>query len=391
MKLLSSFHPERSDTSHQNCLTTNSIDRCAESTVHLIHDRRWSRRQKIALLKELGSIDAVLGLNSAQAQSILDSRLRRVGERPDQAMIARELVWLQESSHHLISYFDQAYPECLREIDDPPLALYAKGDLSVLHEPAVSIVGSRRPSPIGSQVVKEISGTLSSLGIVIVSGAALGIDGLAHRAALDVAGSTIAVLGNGINVVYPTKNKTLLKDIANNGLILSEYPIDQAPSRYTFPDRNRIVSGLSLGVVVIEAAERSGTLITARLATEQNRELMVVPGAAMNNQYVGSHRLIREGAALVCSGQDVVENLANELAQHLAKTTVTQEHIDSELPHISDLAQTVFHMLDYSSLSIDALVEMTGLAPNEVVSSLLELELQSMVATTAEGGYIKVI
>jgi len=211
--------------------------------------------------------------------------------------VQADLDWLAGDRHHLIALDSVYYPSLLREIPDPPLVLFAIGDIGLLNEPQVAVVGSRRPTPVGDRVTRDISNGLASLGIVVTSGMALGIDAAAHQAALSDQGSSVAVLGNGLDTVYPSRNRELFSQLASNGLIVSEYPLGVKPSRYTFPQRNRIISGLSHGVVIVEAAERSGTLVTARLALEQNKEVMVVPGSALSSQYRGSHDLIKQGAA----------------------------------------------------------------------------------------------
>ncbi len=363
----------------------------AEAWLRFMRDRRWSRQQKHALLMYFGSIDAAVCAKNEQARTVVGGRRKRAEANVDEAQVQVELDWLEHPQHHLIHRFDSRYPKLLQQISDPPIALFANGDLSLLDAPKVAIVGSRRPSPVGVKVAADIASSLSKLGVVIVSGMALGVDAVAHRAALEAGGPTIAVTGAGPDVIYPRRHKNLHQQIANQGLLLSEYPFGTQPSRHSFPDRNRLVSGISCGVVIIEAAERSGTLITARMALEQNRELMVVPGAALSEQYRGSHRLIRDGAALVCGSQEVLMQLSSELSAYCQPNS-GQNQRDTSTDVSSEMTSTqkkVWQELDYDAVLIDELVTATGLSISEVTNTLLELELNSMVAATSEGGYIR--
>ncbi len=322
----------------------------------------------------------------------VNQRLRPNAFQVDLSAIENELAWLEQPEHHLITYFDERYPEQLRNIIDPPIALFAAGNLGELNKAKVAMVGSRRPSPTGVKITERIAGGLAELGVDIVSGMALGIDGIAHHAALAAGGSTIALLGSGIDVVYPTRHRKLYEKLISEGLVLSEYPLSLAPSKYTFPDRNRLVSGLSMGVVIIEAAQRSGTLITARLAAEQNRELMVVPGSALSDQYSGSHELIRDGAALVTSLDDVLMQLSKELSEYcIADPDLSPVTQDSRqyLQTLSADQSKVLNALDFEAASIDAIIAASGLVAEQVSVILLELELDGVVASAPEGGYIR--
>ena len=268
-------------------------------------------------------------------------------------------------------------------MSDPPIALFAKGDASQLARPQIAIVGSRRPTPVGSALAQRLAGGLAELGVVITSGLALGIDSAAHIGALNAGGDSTAVLGSGLDVFTPARNKVLFNRLSCEGLVVSEYPLAYPASRYTFPERNRIVSGLSLGVVIVEAAERSGTLITARLAAEQNREVMVVPGSGLSAQYRGSHALIQQGAALVASVDDVLHCLGSELNGW------------KKLSSSGDIAQRSYdgdaRLLRYigaESTSMDNIILASGLTSAEVSSMLISLEIEGVVAVSDDGGYI---
>ncbi len=366
--------------------------------LRFIRDRRWSRLQKRQLLEHFLSVEKVLNADSGEVKQVLEGRVLNKSPGVDEAKVQAELNWLMGTQNFLITYFDDRYPDLLRQINDPPIALFASGDLSLLDSPKVAIVGSRRPTPLGVKVTQDIAASLSKLGVAVVSGMALGIDGVAHVAALNSNGPSIAVVGSGLDVIYPSRHVHLFQQLVGQGLVLSEYPLGFKPTRYTFPERNRLVSGLSLGVVIVEAAERSGTLITARMSIEQNRELMVVPGAAVSRQYAGSHRLIKDGAALVCSGQEVIELLSGELSDYCAlkqnalesnvsESTSSQERVISQ--SFSPQQNKIFALLDYESSSVDFLIQKSSLTAAEVSAILLELELLGVASTAVDGGYVK--
>src|SRR5262249_44743724 len=212
---------------------------------------------------------------------------------------------------------DEEFPAALREIFDPPLTIYTRGNRALMKEPAVAIVGSRRPTAYGRAVARRLAMDLAQKGLVIISGMARGVDSAAHEGAIEVGGNTIAVLGTGIDVPYPAENKKLYEQIGAKGLLISEFPLGTFPAPQNFPIRNRVISGLSLGVVVVEAAQYSGSLITARLAMEQNREVFAVPGSVTNKNSWGPHVLIKQGAKLVQDWQDVMEEMPPEVRQRL--------------------------------------------------------------------------
>jgi DNA processing protein len=379
----------------QDCLfSCDSNDDVSQITIEksvnaewcrLIRDRRWSSAQKLQLIAHFKRPELVLSAASEQARLVFTGRQRSSLSKVDKPMIDVDLSWLEEQSHHLIPITDSRYPGLLRRLIDPPLALFAIGDITLLAEPQVAIVGSRKPTPIGDKVTRSISHGLADLGVVVTSGMALGVDGIAHQAALHAGGGSIAVLGNGLDTIYPARNQALFQQLSTVGLVVSEYPLGTPPARYTFPQRNRIVSGLSHGVVIVEAAERSGTLITARLAMEQNREVMVVPGSALSSQYRGSHELIRQGAALVSCRDDVLHCLSEPLSRFL-------QSVDSGLS-VRPLQATVTEnsLLQYisaESTSVDDIILGSRLTSAEVSSMLLELELIGVVAIANDGGYV---
>lgn len=359
------------------------------SWFRLVRDRRWSSSQKRDLIRHFNCPTLVLSASEEQTRRIIRGQERHspslIIEASIEASVEVDMAWLDAEGHHLISMSDQRYPPLLRELVDPPLVLFAIGNVELLKDPQVAIVGSRKPTPIGDRVTCCISSGLAKVGVIVTSGMALGIDGIAHQAAFETGAATIAVLGNGLDTVYPSRHRALFERLSCEGLLLSEYPLGVKPDRYTFPQRNRIVSGLSLGVVIVEAAERSGTLITARLALEQNKELMVVPGSALSRQYAGSHRLLQQGAALVSSAEDVVHCLSEPLSRFL-------QSLPTKITNATALEQQRQHILlkhiSTESTSIDHIISSSQLTAAKVSSMLLELELIGAVAIANDGGYV---
>jgi DNA processing protein len=352
----------------------------------LIRDRRWSQAQKRQLIDGFGCPFLALNAPLEQVRTVISGRQQNKSSLIDESMLEADQYWLSCDHHHLVSLSDPEYPALLRELCDPPLALFAIGNIGLLGQPQVAMVGSRKPTPVGEKVARTISGELANLGIVVTSGMALGIDGAAHRGALNVGGPSIAVLGNGLDTIYPARHKALFDKLSTDGLIVSEYPLGVRPDRYTFPQRNRIVSGLSYGVVIVEAAERSGTLITARLAIEQNRDVMVVPGSALSAQYKGSHYLLQQGAALVSSSSDVLNCLSAPLSRIIEAKTTGPFSEPADQPSV--LQQRLLEHISTESTSVDDIILSSQLTSAEVSSMLLELELIGAVAISNDGGYV---
>jgi len=276
------------------------------------------------------------------------------------------------------------YPRLLSAIPDPPLVLWVLGHPAVLTEPAVAIVGSRAGSAYGLEVAGRLAEDLAAAGATIVSGLARGVDSAAHRGALAAEGLTIAVLGSGLLRVYPPEHGRLAESIAEKGgAVVSEWPPDTPPRGPNFPGRNRIISGLSLGVVVIEAAERSGSLITAGFALEQGREVMAVPGSVLTGRYRGCHALIRDGATVVESVDDVIACLRDSPLRLVNESVTAPEVIEPPHPVLSLLAPG-------EADDIDTLAARSGLKPASLLPRLLELELQGEVRRVAGGRFVRV-
>jgi len=289
----------------------------------------------------------------------------------------------EKSGISVVPWGDPLYPPLLAAIPDPPLVLWVRGRPAGLIEPAVAIVGSRAGSAYGLEVAGRLGEDLAASGATVVSGLARGVDSAAHRGALAGEGLTIAVLGSGLLRVYPPEHRRLAEAIAEKGAVISEWPPATPPRAPNFPARNRIISGLSLGVVVIEAAERSGSLITAGFALEQGREVMAVPGSVLTGRYRGCHALIRDGAAVVESAEDVIACLRDSPLRLVNRPATEPEAIEPPHPVLSLLAPG-------EADDIDTLAARSGLKPASLLPRLLELELQGAVRRVAGGRFVRV-
>ncbi len=288
--------------------------------------------------------------------------------------------WLAEPDQHLVKRGESRYPPLLDDLKDAPSALFVRGDPSVLELPALAIVGSRNPTRGGERNAFEFSRHMAASGFVIVSGLATGIDSAAHRGAIAAGGVTVAFLGSGVDVVYPASNRELANEVAANGALVSEYPLGSEPRRAYFPERNRLISGLALGTLVVEAARQSGSLITARLAAEQGREVFAIPGSIHNPLSRGCHRLIRDGAKLVETADDVFSELG-PLASH-ALAQLEAPAPDSGGNHVrrdDEEYVKLRELLGHDPVDIDTLVRLSGLTIEQVSSMLLILELDGSV------------
>jgi DNA processing protein len=305
-------------------------------------------------------------------------------QKPDWEQVEQDLLWLQQPNNYAITIDDQAYPPQLKEISNPPPILFVKGDVSLLLEPQIAMVGSRNPSSSGVKTAIEFAQALAAAGLTITSGLALGIDAASHQGALNVNGSTIAVVGTGLDRVYPASHKQLATEIAEHGALVSEFPLGTNAKADHFPRRNRIISGLCVGLLVVEAAQQSGSLITARLALEQNREVFAIPGSIHNPLARGCNALIRQGAKLVETAEDVFE----ELGQYNQSSIESQPQLDQtalDLEH-----QNLLKLIAYSPTSVDTLVQESGWSVEMISSILLVLELQGYITSAAGGSYYRI-
>ena len=341
------------------------------------------------LLTQLGSPAAIRSATAGQLRSLgLGTRSIEALHAPDQAQLERELAWHESADNHIISLADSAYPSLLRQISDPPAILYAHGNHELLDSLQLALVGSRNPTPVGRQTAEDFARHLSLAGLVITSGLAAGIDAAGHSGALAASKPTIAVMGTGLDRVYPAHHRDLAHRIAAQGVLVSEFPLGTEPRPGNFPQRNRIISGLSLGTLVVEAAIRSGSLISARCATEQGREVFAIPGSIHNPLARGCHALIRQGAILVETARDILDELG-PMAGAWAGETGTDEiglQTGESLKLDTEYAQLIEY-IGYDQTSIDELVTRSGLTPAEVSSMLLQLELGGHVASSPGGLY----
>lgn len=346
-----------------------------------------SARMNVALLQRFGSIDSIFSASRAQLNEVLTDVPQAVNALlagPDTAALESDLAWLAQDGCHLVTWFDENYPPLLRQLADPPIALYVRGNPTRLVRPQIAIVGSRNPTPAGRENACAFAQALTQAGFAITSGLALGIDGAAHQAALEAGGTTIAVAATGLDRVYPPRHRELAHAIAAQGALVSEFAIGTPPRAENFPVRNRVISGMSLGVLVVEAALQSGSRITARLAAEQGREVFAIPGSIHSPLARGCHALIRQGAKLVETAQDILEELEPLARVAIESSAPAMPPPDRDLdPHLAELLECV----GYDPMTVDALVERSGLTPDVVSSMLLQLELRGLVALGAGGNY----
>lgn len=282
-----------------------------------------------------------------------------------------------------IALDDERYPSLLRAIHDPPPLLYVRGDPLVLQQPQLAVVGSRRASPAAQRVAHLLSGQLAQSGLTICSGLALGVDGAAHQGALDVGGKSVAVMATGIDRLYPHRHRSLAANIEQTGCLVTEFPPGTPPRRHNFPQRNRIISGLSLGVLVVEAALPSGSLITARTGLEQGREVFALPWSILHDGGKGCLQLLRDGAKMVQTVEDIMEELG---ALYTVQHELSLPHVEKEETPCTDSA--LLQQVGFETTTLDDLVELSGWSVTEVLRELTSLELAGQIARTS-GGYIR--
>lgn len=312
----------------------------------------------------------------------------------DRAVRARCREWadqeyerLRARGIHLLCCADPLYPSLLRTIYDPPVLLYLLGNIECLSRPSVALIGSRAATSYGKRISAQLAGEMARAGLVVTSGLAMGIDGCAHAGCLEADGVTIAVLGCGVDVIYPRSHAALYARIQEKGLVVSEYPLGTRPDGFRFPARNRIISGLAQGVIVVEATCKSGSLITARLALDQGRDVFAVPGRIDSMKSEGTHRLIQQGAKLVQSAEDVLVELQPGTAMHQVDGGPTA---DADSERLSGPEEQLLGILDVYPVNIDELIAQTGLAPGPLHDLLLHLELKGCIRQLPGQQYEKV-
>ncbi|CAN1488451.1 Smf Predicted Rossmann fold nucleotide-binding protein involved in DNA uptake [Methylophilaceae bacterium] len=364
-----------------------------DDSVALIEKSQWLSLSKIEglgcqtfcqLLKTFGSPSEIYRKKFKELSAVVSEKIAlEIGQGVDQTGLQDTLTWLAQANNHLVTLADADYPKALLEIADPPPLLYAKGNLALLNKLSIAIVGSRNASVQGEKNAEAFAQGLAEHGLCIVSGLALGIDGAAHRGALKAKGDTIAVVGTGLDMVYPAQHRDLAHEIAKSGLIISEFPLGTLSKPQNFPRRNRLISGLSLGCLVVEANLKSGSQITARLSAEQGREVFAIPGSIHSPMAKGCHQLIKQGAKLVDSLQDIVEEL------NLSKA-VSTPLAEANSPTNQD-QQKLLDAMAYDAISIETLVQLTGLTVSTLSSMLTLLELEGRITGLAGGQYQQIV
>ena len=333
-----------------------------------------------ALLRAFGDTSGILKAGRFELLAVdgIDKVLAEKIAGLDRNKAIKEISLAEKAGVKITSVFDEAYPENLKNIYSPPVILYVKGEIRPEDVDAVAVVGSRRPSYYGLSACERLSEELASRGITVISGLARGIDTAAHRGAVK-SGRTIAVLGNGLNGIYPRENKALADKISENGAVISEFPMEVQPNRRNFPKRNRVISGLSLGVLVVEAAEKSGSLITANLALNENKEIFAIPGQIGSVTSAGSNDLIKQGAKLVENTDDILEEIANNLKY--AGAGRQNEHSPAGMSDeaLTDNEKKIKGLLSHDPVHIDHLAEKGNMSLSQVGSLLLNLELKNII------------
>lgn len=351
------------------------------------------------LLNHFGSIESLFEQKQfpdflkipAQSQEFLKSK--------DMSRIKDDLNWLEQENNHLLTIDDGLYPPLLKQSQSPPPVLFITGNPETLLQPQIAVVGSRNVSPIGKKNTESFCKDLASGGLCITSGLAMGVDGIAHEAALSVAGSTIAVAGTGLDIVYPARHRQLAHKIAETGALVSEFPVGTGAHAANFPRRNRIICGLAMGTLVIEAGIQSGTLITARQTMEINRPVMAIPGSIHNPNAKGCNYLIKQGARLIESAPEIIEELAPqahslsaqikenlELLEDKPVQTKNKPYINAGVNENDDVLKCVL----YEPTAIDEIIEKSGLKAQEVASTLLILELEEKIQALPGAKYIRI-
>lgn len=349
-------------------LALNRMDQVGPRTVAKLY-KIWPELKQLFQLTQTELEKA--GVPALLAQRISNFDLELIGE---------DLKWLDVSSdHNLLTWESSEYPALLKEISDPPVVLYTKGQLNALLQPTLAVIGSRNPSITGRDNSRMFAKALAEQGVTIVSGLALGVDAEAHAGCLASGGQTIAVMGTGIDTIYPRRHAMLAEQITQKGLLISEFPLKSPPIAGHFPRRNRIISGLSLCILVVEAALKSGSLITARMALEQNRDVLAIPGSIHNPLARGCHYLLQQGAKLVTSAVDVLDELRMEPQQQI---------IEKPIISLASENKNLVKFIGFEMTTVDQIILRSGYTVEQVMSELAELELKGAVSAVP-GGYMR--
>ncbi|MBU3643968.1 MAG: DNA-protecting protein DprA [Candidatus Methylopumilus sp.] len=353
------------------------------------------RQTTYQLLKAFGSAEAIFAASHANLRKVVsDDIANQIKAETVSDQIKITLEWLAEPNNHLITLADEDYPRLLLETPDPPPILFAKGQLSCLQQPSIAIVGSRNPTAQGEKNAHDFAMLLAEFGFTIVSGLAIGIDAAAHRGALASNGKTIAVVGTGLDIVYPAKHRELAHEIIKQGLLISEFSLGTPSLPQNFVQRNRVISGLSMGCLVVEASLQSGSLITAKFATEQDRDVFAIPGSIHSPQSKGCHQLIKQGAKLVDAVQDIVHELKSEHFVSLAAIPLKKNFIPAkntspeEIPHAD---KALLDLMSFEPVTVEYLLQHSGLTSDTLSSILISLELDNKIASMPGGRYQRIV
>lgn len=373
-------------------LALYTVPRCGSTTVSMLL-KKFTTPQRILLASHKELLTA--GINPKLANNLL---------KPDWKTVELCLRWVEQPQRYILHWGDLYYPALLREISFPPLILFIKGELSLLQHQALAIVGARNPTHTGLEIAHQLASELNALGFVIISGLARGIDGAAHQGALFSKGITMAILGSGLEHIYPACHQALALDILKRGgVLISEFFPYSSPKAEYFPRRNRIISGMSLGVIVVEATLRSGSLITARYAMDQGREVFAIPGSIRNPLSHGCHALLKEGATLVESCEDIIQGLSflSKMKQYKIDNNKMANHQNCELNGNTNKNSTVKSLarldsedrklvecLGFEMTSIDTLMQRTSLTIDKLLACLSTLQLQGYI-DVVPGGYVR--
>jgi DNA processing protein len=341
------------------------------------------------LLTKFGSPAAIYNASISQLREVVDAEIaRKISQGVDIDAITPTLDWLKKDYAHIVTLADSEYPKKLLEINNPPAVLYAIGHLHWLNHPSIAMVGSRSATPQGEKNAENFAQSLCELGLCVVSGMALGIDGAAHRGALKANGATIAVVGTGLDIVYPARHRDLAHKITERGLIISEFPLGTPSKAQNFPRRNRLISGLSLGCLVVEANIDSGSLITARLATEQGREVFAIPGSIHSPVAKGCHLLIKQGAKLVENTLDILEEIKNLLP--ITKPSNSPNGLIGPIAESTESApevNTVLALMGFDAINFETMLTLSGLTTEALSAMLMVLELDGKITVLAGNKY----
>ncbi|MCU7938027.1 MAG: DNA-processing protein DprA [gamma proteobacterium symbiont of Bathyaustriella thionipta] len=334
------------------------------------------------------SPEALNTLNLAPARRLA---VQKAIQEPDWSMVEQELEWSEAPENHILLLTQTEYPELLKQIHAPPPLLFVKGQLSVLSDIQLAMVGSRNPSVDGHETAWQFAHHLAQSGMVITSGMALGIDAQSHYGALEAKGKSIAVAGTGLDRIYPARHKKLAWQLVEQGAIISEYALGTGPMKHNFPQRNRIISGLSVGTLVVEAALKSGSLITAQTALEQAREVFAIPGSIYNPLTRGCHQLIKSGAKLIENADDILEELSNLMfasqlgSMNNQSTTPSPDTVQNSHSLLPKIQQQILKQIGFNPVSIDTIINRSGLSNAEINANLVLLEVDDYIQSHSGG------